>query len=131
MIKRHLPIFLRLIRFAISGGLSTILYGVFAVLFGFLTSFSAMTSHIVAYILCVPVSYLLQRNFTFKHKGNHKIAVPKFITAFIAAFAISTITVEILVNNLGFAKEIGTISVMIIVPIVSYLTMQLWVFKAK
>lgn len=117
----------KLLRFGFSGGIGTLLYGLLAISMSYLSQLDAMAVHVLAYALCVPVSYLLQRNFTFRYEGQHRVAILKFITAAVLAFCVSTLLVQ-LIKDSGYPEYLGTLIVMVIVPVSSYLTMQLWVF---
>ncbi|SEH05618.1 GtrA family protein [Candidatus Venteria ishoeyi] len=118
----------RLIRFILSGGLTTILYGAFNTFFILFGHYSILFSHTMSYLLCIPISYLLHRNFTFRHKGKQSESAAKFITIIAITYTISSIFTWVLVDNLQLSPYIATLMIMIVIPVVSYLTMYLWVF---
>ncbi|MEK7989611.1 MAG: GtrA family protein [Thiotrichaceae bacterium] len=131
MLKNKLPVsdtLFQLLRFALSGGLSTLLYGVFSTAFALFTSYSILVSHTASFFLCIPISYLLQRNFTFRHQGRHSESLPKYFITLILTYFISSIVVWLLVDVFEMSHHIATMSAMITVPMISYLSLYLWVF---
>ncbi len=118
----------QLFRFAVSGGLSTLLYGVFSIFLTYFTTWSVNGVHALSFLLCVPVSYLLQRSFTFRFDGTYTKSLIRFFMLMLTTFAISVVAVNV-VDGLGYHRLVGVISVMVVVPITSYLAMQHWIFR--
>lgn len=121
----------KLIRFGISGGTTTLLYGLLSWSMLAATSLPFLIVHTISYALCIPVSYLLQRNFTFQHKGTHKVSIPRFATLNLIAFLVSTFAAGIASFVFGTPDWIAVLIVMITVPIASFIAMWLWVFVDK
>lgn len=120
----------KLLRFGLSGGLATLAYGTIALIASYATLWQPMTVHFVAYGLCLPISYLLQRNFTFRFTGKHSVSMPRFFVAMVATFLCSSLAVQ-KVQDMGYPDIYGTLSVMVVIPLISFIVMQLWVFQQK
>lgn len=118
----------KLIRFGLVGGTSTILYGALAVLIEKIGILPHFAIHILCYCLSLPASYMMQKTFTFRHKGAHKKAAPRFIITSASSLVISSGLFWLITNTLELPYIAGVLGVMISVPIISFLTMQFWVF---
>lgn len=119
-----------LLRFAISGGISTLLYGVLAFALEKITELSPLSIHFIAFFLCLPVSYMLQRVFTFSFKGSVSRSAFKFVVLSALSMVVGAGIVA-LVSFLGYAPYWGTLAVMVAIPSTSYITMKIWVYRKE
>ena len=120
----------QLVRFALSGGLATILYAVVAIGLARATELDAIAVHVLAYFICIPMSYLLQRGYTFRHTGSRAVSGLRFLVVATTAFLASTVAV-ILAEMAELPPNAGTLAVIVIVPTTSYLMMRMWVFRQE
>ncbi len=118
----------KLFRFAIAGGLSTLLYMIFAFTLGAVFSMKFIYIHVAAFALAVPFSYFLQSGFTFQYKGSHKKSSWRFLMTTLTAFIVTTLVSFVLVDIWGMPQWIGIVTVAFIVPIISFISMRYWVF---
>ena len=118
----------KLCRFGISGALATLFYGTIAYILTLLTAFNFMSIHVVACVVSIPLSYLLQKIFTFRSALSHQQTFPRFMITAVVAFALSTGLAHWVTKILEYPDCAGFLSVMIIVPIISFTLMQFWVF---
>jgi putative flippase GtrA len=87
-----------------------------------------LANHVLSFSAAVPVSYLLQKKFTFRHTGQHRYSLPRFIIANGAAFLASGLTVGLAKDLFGL-REVAVIAiVLVIIPTVSFLMMAFWIF---
>lgn len=119
---------LRLVRFAIAGGASTALYGIFAFTLSMAIHTKFIYIHALSFALAIPFSYMLQKKFTFRHNGSHKKTAWRFLITTGAAFLITSVTSFFLVDVWYMPEWLGIVIVMLIVPIISFITMSCWVF---
>lgn len=117
----------RWLRFLISGGASTLAYGALSLLLTFSNLAGAFSAHVIAYLACIPLSYCLQRVFTFGYQGAVAASFTRFAVVNGACFAAASLVVA-LFTAAGFAAWVGTLAVMVVIPVVGYLSMRLWVF---
>jgi putative flippase GtrA len=129
MVARHT--FLKLCRFGIAGGASTLLYALFAFILSSIFSIKFIYIHLTAFFMAIPFSYLMQRGFTFRHKGSHKKTSWRFLITTLAALGVSSLTSFYLVDIADAPEWIGIATVMLIVPLTSYAAMSYWVFRDK
>lgn len=128
MLSENISTAAQIARFGVSGGLSTLAYGAIAIALTYWTAWTPLEVHLTAYAACIPVSYTLQRNFTFRHRGRRRESFPKFIVALILTFLVGTLLVKA-VEILGWRQYIGTVCVMVAAPITGYLAMRWWAFR--
>lgn len=124
------PEIAQFIRFGISGGLSTLCYGIFTLLLTYITPWSPFLLHTVAYLLSIPISYLMQRDFSFRDRGSKLKSFKKFVIAIFFTFLLSSILIFI-TASIGAPPWAGTVLVMVVVPLVSYMIMKHWIFLEK
>lgn len=125
---RDKELILRLVRFAIAGGTSTALYGIFAFILSSAIDTKFLYIHALSFALAIPFSYMLQKKFTFRHNGAHKQTAWRFLITTGAAFLITSATSFFLVDVWHMAEWMGIVIVMFIVPVISFITMSCWVF---
>ncbi len=118
---------MRLWRFVFVGGLSTILYGIFSFTLILILNLSAFTTHLMAYALVLPFSFLGHRRITFSYKGPGLWAFIRFSLTSVLALSVSSWLVWYL-QATGSPAVWGIVATMVIVPMVSYLVMSIWVF---
>ena len=121
----------KLFRFAVAGGTATLLYLALSFIVNALTAWPFMLIHVLSFALAIPCSYLLQKIFTFRHKGAHKQALWRFLVTVFTTFGVSTFAAHYAVGVLGAAHWIGFVTVAIIVPLISFICMQFWVFVER
>jgi putative flippase GtrA len=118
----------KLLRFGVVGGSATLLYGIFVLALHAMLPLPPLAEHSAAYALAVPVSYLGQRTFTFRYRGPEFRAMRRFLLTVVLAYVVSTVAVYLCGAILGLPFYYGTVVTMGIVPVISFLTMLLWVF---
>jgi putative flippase GtrA len=85
----------------------------------------------VSFLIWTPVSYLVHRNFTFLFAGGEATAMVKYALAFLARLAASAYTVHLATAAFGSSYIAGVLANWIVLPLISYVIMDLWVFRAK
>lgn len=120
----------RLLRFALVGGAATLIYGMLSVLLARGFGLPAMSAHLLAYLLVIPLSFIGQNRITFGYTGDHGKAFGRFVITSLFALTLSTCAVWGLQSR-GYADLYGTLATMIIVPVISYLMLVFWVFVER
>jgi len=119
---------LKLVRFALVGGSTTLLYAIFAIGIHEILGSPVLLGHAIAFLLAVPLSYLGQRRFTFLYKGRQLLALKRFLVTSGFAFAVSTGAVYLSNEILNWHYLVATGITVLVVPLVTFVTMLLWVF---
>ena len=124
-------LFFEIIRFGIAGGAATLLYGLLSLLLTWSTGRPAITVHVLAYFLALPVSFLAQGLFTFRYRGKKAHAFTRFLVVAVVAFGLSTVSVYFLRDIPVYGRYLGIVATMLLVPLISFVTMKLWVFHDR
>lgn len=127
----------KLIKFIIVGGINT-LVGT-AVMFGAynLLGINYWISSALNYIVGSIVSYLLNRNFTFKSNDSQKKSIPKFIVniflCYTIAYGIAQPVVKIIFSELSTAlrDNIAMLIGMCLFVGINYIGQRYFVFNSK
>ncbi|MEP5661519.1 MAG: GtrA family protein [Hyphomicrobiales bacterium] len=120
--------FLKLFRFGIAGVMNSLLYGLFSLTLTNLGDYSAIAIHAIAFSMCVPISYFLQRDFTFRHSGAHRQSAIRFLALMTVLFLVGLFTVEV-ANWLDLTRYAGIAMVILIIPLTSFFAMRFWIFR--
>lgn len=118
----------KLFRFGLAGGLSTLFYGVCAWCLVYLVAQPPVVASIIAYLLAIPVSFVLQRRFAFRSLGNVRAELPRFLLVQGTNLVASTGTMHAIVNVFHANPTIGVLITMMVIPLLSFVMLHLWVF---
>ncbi len=119
---------LRILRFAMVGGLCSILYLLFAWWLIQLSAVPAVIGTAAAYLLVVPINFLLQKHFTFRSSASLTAELPRFLLVHGMNLALSVGIMALVVTWWGLSPIWGMLATVVIVPLVVYLALDLWVF---
>lgn len=121
----------RLVRFALTGGVSTLLYGVATWWFVGRMHMAPALASLLGYLLAVPVNFLLQRSFAFRSSNAVHGDAARYLLAHGANMAASTLFMQVLVAWLHMDYRIGIVVTMIAVPVLMFLLLDRWVFAKR
>ncbi len=123
-------IVLRLIRFALVGGIATMIY---AVLTYWLiqNQMNTVAASVLGYAVAIPFSFIGQKYFTFNAEGRVPVEFTKFLLTqgigmFCAAVIMGMVT--------KFSPEsplIGIAAVVVAIPLMNFFIMTLWIFPQR
>lgn len=122
-----LSLALKLVRFAVVGLSSALLYALVVALLLWSGGQPLLVMHCIAFALSIPYAYFAQRGFTFRHDGLHAIAFPRFLMMALLGFILSTCVVAV-AKALRFDDVIAITAVLIVVPAFNFACMWGWVF---
>jgi putative flippase GtrA len=126
---RHADRF-RLLRYAVAGVTVSIGYTLTVVLFvNVWHCLEPPQASAASFLLWTPLSYIAHRDFTFLFTGAEVPAIVKFVLAFVLRLAVSAYSVELAVQC-GAPYLVGVAANWVLLPLISYLIMDLWVFRA-
>jgi putative flippase GtrA len=119
----------RLVRFSIVGLACSLSYAFFTWALVHVCSLAPVISSALGYVLAIPLSFLLQRTFSFRSKGSKRVQAPRFLLVHGFNILVSVAAMHVLVSALGLDYRVGIIATMVLVPFLSFLAMNLWVFR--
>jgi putative flippase GtrA len=116
------------VRFVVAGSAVTSTHVITGLSLEKLAAVSPFFSNLVAFILATSVSYVLQKNWTFRSEASNRSALPKFITSVLIALALNQLLVFTLVEQLRLSYSIALVAIVITGPLVSWMFCRFWVF---
>jgi putative flippase GtrA len=86
----------------------------------------------VSFALWTPVSYLVHRDFTFLFAvaAGQLAAIVKFTISFFVRLGTAAYTVQLMSGFFGSHYLVGVFANWIVLPLISYLIMDWWVFRS-
>lgn len=120
----------KLVRFGIAGLISSFSYALFTWILVYAFRMSPVASSAMGYVLAIPLSFLLQRSFSFRSEGSKRKQAPRFVLVHSFNILVSIAVMHFLVSALGMDYRIGIAITMLLIPLLSFLAMNLWVFRS-
>lgn len=111
------------------GLFSTITYFVLANTLIYLTPLHPSYASLFAYVFAIYVSYNGQSRFTFSRTSSDVKEKMRFLTMSLSGAILSFCIIDFTSNKLQVPAFWGTVSICILIPAFSYLTMRFWVFE--
>ncbi|WP_162314773.1 GtrA family protein [Pseudoxanthomonas yeongjuensis] len=121
----------KLVRFGIAGLISSLSYALFTWTLVYAFRMSPVVSSAIGYALAIPLSFLLQRSFSFRSEGSKRRQAPRFMLVHGFNILVSIAVMDLLVSALGMDYRIGIAITMLLIPLLSFLAMNLWVFRSS
>jgi putative flippase GtrA len=121
---------LRLSRFAVVGGLATLLYAVLAFSFTHV-GMAAAGASVLAFLLAAVFSYAGHKYVTFVSGGRHAFELPRFLAVSAAGLAVASVLPAVLTDMLEFPAATAILLVCVVIPAVNYVVLGRWVFAPE
>lgn len=117
------------IRFVVVGlGLNAALYVVYLLLtWRILGSETAMT---ITFGLGVLLSFLANRNITFRHSGRHFPALRRFLVLYAIIYSINFVALWFFSGRLGVPHQMVQGVAILVLPLLAFVLQRYWVFPA-
>jgi len=119
----------KLIFFGLVGATSAITYFAAVVLLVEVFYYEPVNASIFGYAISLPVSFLGQKILTFRSKGNIIGEVNRFIVTHTIGVITMYSTMWLAFNILELPFWVGTVLGTMLVPLLSYVLFNFWVFK--
>jgi putative flippase GtrA len=124
-------VLLRLVRFAIAGGICTLLHFILTNVAVAAFRLDPVVSSSGAYLACVPISYLLQSRFAFRVNQDTKTQIAKFTFVSISGLLVSAAVMKWAVEKQGLPYWAGAAVVAGAIPVVNFALLSIWVFVRR
>ena len=121
---------LKLGRFGLVGGISTLLYMGSATLGVRWAGLPVQAANTLAICISGTWGYIGHYYLTFRADTAHGAGVARFLALFALGYGVSSVIVY-LNERLGLAPEIGSATVSVVLPVMNFVVMQLWVFARR
>lgn len=119
----------RVLRFGISGILSTLIYFAIALVLVATTSMPVFGASFLAFCGAGAISYLLHRCFTFENRDRSRETLARFIAVNLVANAIAIATPWAISDYAGYPAIVGIALVCVLVPAFNFVLLSVYVFR--
>lgn len=131
MVTSRFKEMLRILRFAITGGIASAVYAIVAILAVDLFALSGLFASIIGYTIAIPVSFFGQKFWTFRATGSMARELPRFLLVQLLNMAAAAAIMAVLVDLLGLDRLIGVAAVVLAIPAMTYLLLARKVFVQR
>jgi putative flippase GtrA len=116
----------QLVRFVGLGAVNSALYLVLATLFSQVFGFAGLSASVMAYAIAASVAYFGHKFLTFGSTGHAPDEVGRFLVASGTGLSLAALVPILLA---GFVPLISFVTVLVLVPVCSFLLMKFFVFR--
>jgi putative flippase GtrA len=124
---RLLPI--KLLRYATVGVANAIIYGVSTAFYIHTFGIDGKIGSVLGYCTALPFAFIAHRSYTFSSQGAVKIELLRFAITHATSLLVSLIAMAAAIDYFGLHYAFGIIGGVVLVPIVTFLALDLWVFS--
>lgn len=121
-------------KFIASGIVATMSYaGIYLILIRYAFPEQAILSSVMAYILCIAISFLLHRNWSFsseRFRFSMTSQIKRYSTVQVSSLAICSAITWLCVEKLSLPEWAPIIPIVTIIPLISYCINAYWVFES-
>ena len=121
----------RFLRFCSAGFASSALYFILASIITMVLPGFEIVATVVAYLICIAFSFVLQRNYAFRSSGKVKFELVRFTMVSILGLILSTVIVYFGVTRFAISPYASYLIVIATIPILSYVLFSRFVFQGK
>lgn len=122
---------MRLVRFALTGGLASSVYSIIAILAIDHLGVSGFYASVIGYLVAIPVSFIGQKFWTFRATGALRRELPGFLLVQGLNLIAAAIIMTVLVDFFGFDRIVGVAAVVGAIPLMTYILLSRNVFKQR
>ena len=84
---------------------------------------------VLGYFTAVPFAFYAHRSYTFGSQGAVKLELRRFVIAQATSLLVSVFAMAAAIDYFGLHYAVGIIGGIVLVPIVTFLALDLWVFS--
>jgi putative flippase GtrA len=121
----------RFLCFVAVGGTVGVIYLIFALCLTNVLQIDVFWANLLAYSCMVPVSFWGHKIITYRSAARAHTEFPRFCFTAGLGLLLSMVTVKLLGGTLHLPSYVSVGTVLIVVPLLSYLLMTVWVFGAS
>lgn len=122
---------LRIMRFGLSGFLSTMLYAALFVALVSLFKWSGVAASAAAYAAALPVSFMMQKRFVFRSAGSITRELPGFILLQVVCAGIAMAVAHYTRDVYALHPLFSVAAIGVTIAVINYLAMRTAIFKSE
>jgi putative flippase GtrA len=123
------PLAAKLLRFAVTGAISGFAFGAVTLAALKFLGIAPTAATVIGYIAVLPLSFIGHRRLTFRSAGKITPEFRRFCLSFVAGLLASVLAMHAATIWLGLAPFYGIALSILVVPVITFLIMNSWVFR--
>jgi putative flippase GtrA len=123
------PVLQRVVRYGLAGLLATVLYFLAAVTLVEWAHAPPVVAAVLATIIVMATSYIVNRLWVFETTRAHASSVPRFVAASLVSIGLNASIMYLTVHVLGWQYVTGLVLTTAVVPPVNFAMNYLWAFR--
>lgn len=116
------------LRFVSVGIANALVYALSTGVYAHIFAFSATLASGLGYATALPLAFIAHRKFTFKADGSITPQLARFLGNHFLGFSLALIIPWLITDLLNWPIWMGMGATVLLVPVISYLLMDNWVF---
>ncbi|MGQ0456439.1 MAG: GtrA family protein [Hyphomicrobium sp.] len=126
--KRDPKPFQRLFRFAVTGGVASVIYAVVTLALIDELQLASPLASVLGYLAAIPVSFWGQKTWTFQTNGEVTKEFARFLLLQAVNILLAALVMALAIDFLGFDRRFGIAAVVVLIPIITYVCLARLVF---
>lgn len=127
----ELSIRARVVRYGIAGVVATAIYVAAVALLVERARLSPVSAAVVATMIVIVTSYVINRTFVFGTNRRHSSAFARFVAASLLGIALNAGLMHLATRMLAWPYLAGAVLSVAVVPPLNFLVNYLWTFRAE
>ncbi len=119
----------RAVRFSFVGAISTCIYAAIALILVGFVQLGPKPASVVAYLIAMPLNFLANRAISFRSDGPLQRESLRFVVMHVSGMAVAYGSMSLATDYLGSNYMVGIVIAAVLVPALSFLVANFWVFK--
>ncbi len=119
----------RVLRYAIAGSVSTVLYFVLVVVLVELAGLDPVVSAVAVFVLLSILVYVVNRSWVFESTRSHRSAFPRFVLVSVVGILLNATIMHATVHILHWWYVVGLGIATLVVPPTNFLLNRYWAFR--
>ena len=119
----------KVLRFSTVGLANAVIYALVTAASIHFIGISARTGALVGYVATLPFAFFAHKHFTFRKNGDAACQVLRFLITYFCGLLVSVLAMDISVDRFGLHYMVGIAIAVILVPIVTLVVLDHWVFR--
>jgi putative flippase GtrA len=123
--------YLAFMRFAFVGVTSSVLFAAVLYLAVDLWGIDARVGSVIAYLVSLPLNYILHRYVTFSHVAVIQSSIPRYFLVHLAKLLATVIVVDVVVRLMKLPLSVAIAASVTVVPAIYFLVLEGFVFRER
>lgn len=122
---------IKFVRFATVGVSNGLIYGAATAFYVSSLGIEYKVASALGYLTALPYAFFAHRAYTFSSRGLLHQEMLRFFVTHATSLTVSVVAMGVAVDQLGMHHAIGILGAIVLVPIVTFIVLDNWVFADK